>query len=113
MTEPIYGIKAALSLFADNGASMSRETFSTHILPILAHKPEGGRAWAEKVGTLWIFDRRYLQHWSEYVAEVRKRQVDGRLSHNYSLNEGDMQNFIDGAWDEETDAIPPSPMIES
>lgn len=98
--EPIYGIKAALALFEAAGAGMSRETFSEHILPILSAKPDNGRAWAEKVGTLWIFDRRYLQHWSEYVAEVRKRQADGRISHNYSLNEGDMQCFIDGAWDE-------------
>ena len=91
---PIYGIKAALALFADNGASMSRETFSDHILPEI--KKFG---FAQKVGTLWIFDRRYLQHWSEYVAEVQKRKADGRMSHNYSLNEGDMQNYIDGAWD--------------
>ena len=92
--EPIYGIKAALALFASAGAIMSRETFSTHILQEI--KKHG---FAQKIGTLWIFDRRYLQHWSEYVAEVRKRQADGRMSHNYSLNEGDMQNYIDGAWD--------------
>jgi hypothetical protein len=93
MTEPIYGIKAALDLFASNGAKMSRETFSEHVLPEI--KKFG---FAQKIGTLWIFDRRYLQHWSEYVGEVRKRQADGRMSHNYSLNEFDMQCFIDGAW---------------
>ena len=92
--EPIYGIKAALALFASVGASMSRETFSDHILPEI--KKFG---FAQKVGTLWIFDRRYLQHWSEYVGEVRKRQADGRLPYHYALTEGDMQCFIDGAWD--------------
>ena len=94
MSEPIYGIKAALALFASAGASMSRETFSEHILPEI--KKYG---FAQKVGTLWIFDRRYLQHWSEYVAEVHKRKADGRISKNYSLTEGDMRNYIDGSWE--------------
>jgi len=97
--EPIYGIKAALDLFASNGAKMSREAFNEHILPHLIKKNSEGRAWAEKHGSAWAFDRRYLQHWSEYVAEVRKRRADGRLHYNYAFSEFDMQCFADGAWD--------------
>ncbi len=102
MTEPIYGIAAAVECFAAAGATMNRITFMRHILP--EFKRFG---FAEKHGTLWIFDRRYLQHWIEYVAEVQSRKADGRISRNYSLSEGDMQNFIDGSWDV-TGAIPAS-----
>ncbi len=110
MTEPIYGIAAAVECFAAAGATMNRITFMKHILPVLAKTDSGGRAWAEKHGTLWIFDRRYLQHWTEYVAEVQRRKYDGRISNNYSLSEGDMQNFIDGSWDI-TGAIPASDVV--
>jgi hypothetical protein len=95
MSKQIYGMKAALDLFESAGAKMSRQTFDEQVLP---HLVKSG--FAEKHGASWAFDKRYLQHWSEYAAEAIKRRADGRLPYHYAYSEGDMQDYIDGAWDE-------------
>lgn len=95
MSEQIYGVQAALDIFTKHAAAMSRQTFNEQILPHLIK-----HGFAEKHGSAWAFDRRYLVHWSEYVAEVMRRRKDGRLPYHYPYSEGDMQNFIDGLWEE-------------
>ena len=91
----IYGIKTALDIFAERGAKMSRQNFTTEILPhLVEHK------FAEKHGSAWAFDERYLVHWAHYVAEVMKRRKDGQLPYHYPYSGQDMQNFYGWDWAE-------------
>jgi hypothetical protein len=95
---PIYGFPAALELFGAAGAPLSRQAFHTSILPHLVKSGFARKLGGNGHGGTWEFDRQYLQHWGEYVAEVQRRKADGRLPGNYGYSEADMQAFIDGAW---------------
>lgn len=101
--QSVYGIDAALAIFSQSGAPMSRQMFHQSVLDHLIKsgfaRKIGGEP-GEKTGGVWEFDLRYLQHWGGYIAEVRKRREDGQLPGNYEFSEFDMQCFVDGVWDE-------------
>lgn len=103
MNQSVYGIQAALEILKIKGAKMSRQMFHQSVLEHLVAKGFARKIGGipdRKHGGVWEFDKVYLQHWGEYIAEVRKRRTAGRLPRNYEFSEGDMQNFIDGAWEE-------------
>lgn len=102
MSESIYGIPAALSLFESVGAKMSEQMFHQSVLEHLVKSGFArkiGGVPGKKSGGTWEFDRRNLQHWGEYISEVRVRREAGRLPGNYEFSEFDMQCFVDGAWE--------------
>lgn len=98
MSEQIYGIDVVLKLFSESGVKLSRQAFNHSHMPHLLKGGWATKPFGKRGGV--IFDKRYLQHWIEYVAEVKRRQATGKMAGNYDYNEWDMQCYIDGAWDD-------------
>lgn len=98
MNESVYGVDAVLKMFDERGVKLSRQAFYTSHMPHLLARGFAVKRFGKRGGI--EFDLRYIQHWIAYVVAVKKRQDAGVMAKNYEYNEGDMQNFIDGAWDE-------------
>lgn len=94
----IYGVQAVLKIFEEHGVKISRAAFNQSHLPHLLDGKWAVKRFGLRGGV--EFDRRYVQHWIAYVTAVHERQAAGKMAKNYKYNDGDMQCFIDGAWEE-------------
>lgn len=98
MDESIYGVQAVLDMFEAQSVKISRAAFNSSHLPHLIDGKGAAKRFGKRGGV--EFDRRYVQNWIAYVAATRERQADGKMAKNYKYNDGDMQLYIDGAWEE-------------